>query len=403
MGGVGPNVPHLLAENRAGTEPAARKNAGTFPKFGAPVRSFFQMADGLRVCSEYGVQWHYKVTAEARPQDKMIEGALERKHAAFFSREVRIEHGRASGRVTNQYGSSPSWPMFYDTAFAAMSPKERCIYEIIVGRCLPYLDVEWLVAEMPAATIDLLLALVDDFAGFAEERVPGLEARGTHRVSSACNAAKHSYHVVFRTRLGGRLAAYDDNKYAFYGLIAEYRKALFARAKGGEALARSFFRQFSPDEPPEKSMAIFDMKVYTKNRIFRTVGSCKLKDPSRVFVKRGDHDWVEYLATYFEEEPASIPIDSKLCDYHQARRTESGRGGRRLLRDPDSSADRDAWLRPPCWVSCDKCSVANSMARASARSKLCSPCTAGRGGADADLFPPDPSYDQKQIASLGAE
>jgi len=359
-------------------------------------------APGLRTASEHGVRWYYKVLAEARPQDAMITNAREHKHVAYFCREVHIEHGRSAGKVTQQYGSCLSWPMFYETAFSAMGAKERCVYEIIVDRCLPYLDVEWLVSEMPGADFSLLLALVKDFSAFAEAAVPGSEWK-TARISSACNAQKHSYHVVFRTRRGGKLAAYDDNKYAFYGLVAEYKKRLFEWAKGDSPLSRSFFRQFSPGQPPEKSLAIFDMKVYTKNRIFRTAGSCKLKDPSRVFVRVGDAPWCEYLATYFDgEEPVSMPVDAKVCDYHEARRTEAGRErrGPARIRDADSAEDRELRMRAPCTPDCPKCGVEKLAARRLPLSPLCLACSEGGQPEDA-AWTHDPSYDAKRIASVG--
>src|SRR5271169_1208166 len=73
----------------------ARRVGGMLPKTElAPV--FFEMtpADaGLRTSDEYGIRWHYKVAPSACPQDAMIANAREKGHAAFFSREVKIERG----------------------------------------------------------------------------------------------------------------------------------------------------------------------------------------------------------------------------------------------------------------------------------------------------------------------
>ncbi len=312
------------------------------------------MDDGLRTSSYYNVHWYHKIKPDACPQDAMIENARKHGHRAFFAREVFIEFGRSAGKVTNQYGSSPHWQMYYDTSFRMMPSSERCVYEIIVGRCLAYLDIEWMKQEVEAD----LDELIEDFERFCERAVPGLEALGTERLTSSCRGDKQSFHAVFRMRLAdGRLATFEDNFFRLYGLVAEFKREAFERARSGDERARRMFRTFAPDKPPEESMAVFDMKVYTRNRIFRTLGSGKLKDPTRVFVKRGDHDWCDYLATHVEEDHADVDYSTERCNYHKARRTKFGRDAKRKDHPLRQTELTTIVLQRPCMAACSSCGV----------------------------------------------
>lgn len=326
------------------------------------------MDDGLRTVSEFDVVWYYKKRKEAAPQEAMIENAQKHGHRAFFTREVRVQAGPSAGKITNQYGSAAHWQRFYDNSFLTMRPSERCVYEIIVARCLAYLDIEWMTTEV-AARLDELL---EDFERFCERAAPGVVALGTERVTSSCRGDKQSFHSVFRMRKDGRLVTFEDNFFRLYGLVAEFKREAFERARGGDERARRLFRTFVPDKPPEESMAIFDMKVYTRNRIFRTLGSGKLKDPTRVFVKQGDYDWCDYLATHIDEDHVDLDYSTERCNYHKARRTKFGREEKKHGRQPELVVA--CFSRGACLSSCSACGVGSMCTAASEDDAVCRQC-----------------------------
>jgi hypothetical protein len=327
--------------------------------------------DGLRIYEENGVRWFYKVSADATPQAAMFEEGDKRSHRAFVCKEVHIAHGKRAGQVSKNYASTTDWERFEQAVYSA-SRASRSYYEIIRGPCFLYLDIEWergapdTPSHEPAVIFDMLrheiCTLFNSLFGITLTHAMFYE-------TDSSQGAKVSRHMLIKPEVNGVLYAFQNNHAYAYGFMGQLRKGLWERARLGEACAELFLcsKEHILREPAEECLAVFDMKVYTQNRIFRTLGSWKLNPvgstkPIRIFERANANDkrpWTSFLCTHF---PNDVPIvmlsydgQESHCNTHQLRRTKGGRGVKQF-RPKEEREDEEPVAKRVSYIQvCERC------------------------------------------------
>ncbi|KAF9176514.1 hypothetical protein BGZ51_000495, partial [Haplosporangium sp. Z 767] len=197
------------------------------------------------------------------PQDRCHERGDELAHEFF----VAID-----GPSRNEYASYKDSSVFLE-AYADVSNDKRCFFEQIrEGRaCNEYYDIDWTLEQVTDENkIQRLEQQVfDAFLRMRNRNAPEYALDSDHcRVLSASNSKKLSLHIVIPTMV------FENNQHMKNFVLA----------------FRETWRSALCDKEDAALLERVDMGVYSKNRLMRILGSCKLKDLNRPLLRAEWHE-----------------------------------------------------------------------------------------------------------------